>query len=393
MLTENFLHDFINLEFTIIVMMAFLMFLRLNSLKTTLIVFHLLAIFLLNGVLFHETYFWDQRTYVKFTSHFRDTLDLGPAFGGGASVGVSAAFFGLFPMPFIDTVRSIAMINFLLFIGIFAFVKKRIVNQNNTDYFLLLYPSLLLYSSLALRDTLVLVFMLLSIYFLVIKDNKLIGGLLSLPLIPLKIQNFLMIYLALYLSMLFFGNLSRQNKFLLAMLPFIGFLTIGQLPISRFTLNEYFTIDKIEFYRSAFFAEQYNYNMEIVRELDYNPISNIWSFLLLGVTGFFSLLLKPFPWQAANPLQIIQSVENLIIFGLLIYYLLQKCNIDRLRYLHNYMKIILITSSVINGLVVFNYGAAVRAKFVFVVLFLVFSIILVESDKKLYRRYAEKIIT
>ncbi|SVE15916.1 uncharacterized protein METZ01_LOCUS468770, partial [marine metagenome] len=69
-------------------MFAFLMYLRVNSLKSALIVFHLLVIFLLNGVLFPESYFSDQRTYVKFTSHFRDTLDLGEAFGGGKSVGV-----------------------------------------------------------------------------------------------------------------------------------------------------------------------------------------------------------------------------------------------------------------------------------------------------------------
>ena len=149
MLTKELLHDLIDLEFTIFVMIAFLMYLRVNSLKSGLIVFHLLAIFLLNGVLFPESYFWDQRTYVKFTSHFRDTLDLGPAFGNGASVGITSWFFGFFPMPFIDSVRSIAMINFLLFLGLFTFTKRKTHSSNSIDYFLLLYPSLLLYRLLA----------------------------------------------------------------------------------------------------------------------------------------------------------------------------------------------------------------------------------------------------
>ncbi len=387
MLTKILLHDLINLEFTIVAMIAFLMYLRVNSLKSALIVFHLLTIFLLNGVLFPESYFWDQRTYVKFASHFRDSLDIGPAFNNGKSVGIAVSFFGFFPMPFIDTVRSVAMINFLLFLGMFTFAKKKIHSSNSIDYFLLLYPSLLLYSSLALRDTLVLVFMFLSIYYLVIRKNLMLGFFLSLPLIPLKIQNFLIIYLTLYLTMLIFGNFSRGKKLALAILPLIIFITIGQLKISRFTLGEYFTIEKIEFYRYAFFAEQYNYNFKLVSQLEYNPIDGIWSLILLGIKSFFTLLLKPFPWQATNPLRIVQSIENLFIFGIVIYFLFRKCSIESLNYRYNFMKVMLIISMGLNGLVVFNYGSAVRAKFTFIVIYLVLSILLLQTDRKLSKQY------
>ena len=163
--------------------------------------------------------------------------------------------------------------------------------------------------------------MFLSIYYLVIRKNLKLGFFLSLVLIPLKIQNFLIIYLALYLTILIFGNLSRKKKLLIAILPLVIFLTIGQLKISRFTLGEYFTIEKIEFYRYAFFAEQYNYDFDLVRQLEYNPIDGVWSLIPLGIKSFFTLLLKPFPWQATNPLRIVQSIENLFIFGLVLYFL------------------------------------------------------------------------
>ena len=333
------LHDLINIEFTIIVMIGLITYLRLDSMKTALMVFHLTAIFLLNGVLFPESYFWDQRTYVKFTSHFRETLNLGEAFSGGKSVGVASLLFGLFPMPFIDTVRSVAMINFLLFIGIFSFVKKRIYSNNSIDYFLLLYPSLLLYSSLALRDIMVLIITFLSIYFLVIKKSYLIGFILSLPLIPLKIQNFLMIYLALYITILLFGKISGKRKIAIIFVSLILLLTIGQIKISRFTLLEYFTIEKIEFYRYAFFAEQYAYDYDIVNQLEYNPIDSLWSFFILGIISFFTILLKPFPWQATNPLQIIQSIENIIIFCMILFFFLKNCSIEKFNYKYNYMKV------------------------------------------------------
>jgi uncharacterized membrane protein SirB2 len=130
-----------------------------------------------------------------------------------------------------------------------------------------------------------------------------------------------------------------------------------------------------------------------VSQLEYNPIDGVWSLIPLGIKSFFTLLLKPFPWQATNPLRIVQSIENLFIFGLVLYFLFRKCSIESLNYRYNFMKVILIISMALNGLVVFNYGAAVRAKFTFIVIYLVLSIILLQTDRELSKRLAQKSLT
>ena len=127
---------------------------------------HILAIFLLNDVLFSPSYFGDQLRQLDATKMIRsDWFNPENSFNlHGSKMGFSSFIYAAVPMPFISSVQSLAMINFLIFLIIFSFIKKYKLSYNTVDYFYLLFPSLLLYSSLALRDMLVLFFMFIGIY-------------------------------------------------------------------------------------------------------------------------------------------------------------------------------------------------------------------------------------
>ena len=165
----TFLYDIINLEFIVIVsFVAVSAYLRLQPLKVVLLFSHIVAIFLLNDVLFNAGYFGDQWAYLSAARSIRDSLTTlsfqeitgftlesihlhdSKVTGVLNTHGLSGLFFALVPVPFIKSIQSVCMINFMLFVFLFVFIKKNLINNNTVDYFLLLFPRLLLYSFLAL---------------------------------------------------------------------------------------------------------------------------------------------------------------------------------------------------------------------------------------------------
>jgi len=80
-------------------------------------------------------------------------------------------------------------------------------------------------------------------------------------------------------------------------------------------------------------------------------------------------MLKPFPWEASSFLQLIQSLENILIAIFLIFIYFKAYRID-----HSIaMKwaIFLFFSFSIYGLVVYNFGTAARYKFPFYIIIVV----------------------
>jgi len=77
-------------------------------------------------------------------------------------------------------------------------------------------------------------------------------------------------------------------------------------------------------------------------------------FVLEGMTSGIYFLMKPFPWDASNLLQIIQSFENLAIAGLLV--LLARAAWNRAPRMLIFWTLFLIFAASIYGLVVFNYA-------------------------------------
>jgi len=371
----NFIYDIINLQFVVVVsFLAVAYYLRSEPLKVFLLFGHILVIFLLNDVLFPASYMSDQFQYVKISQQFRGfslpsvTLD--------STLGFSSLLFSLIPLPFIHSVQSIAMINFLIFLTIFLLLRKFNLSSQKVDYFFLLFPSLLLYSSLALRDMLVLFFMFISVYTFVTREKILLSLVFASPIMLLKFQNYLM-FVGGGIFYFILKNAGRRRYVLLGAFIFLAAFIPEKVPL----VNQLY--ERIEWWRFALFADQYSYDWDVVDKMKgyYEPLGTGIFLLYQVVKYFFYMLLKPLIWQADNPFQLIQSIENMVIFGMIIWINRKKILNEKIREKILFLNCLLFVSMTINGLVVFNFGSAVRYKFPFIGIYFVFFLYLLRSDR------------
>ena len=374
----TFLYDIVNLQFVLIIYFVVVCYLRLDALRSSLILGHIIIIFLLNGVLFQANYMPDQFRYLQATQDFRQTLSLSDL---AFTQSIPGAVFSLIPLPFINSVQSIAMINFILYLSIFVFMKKKNISNNAVDYFYLLYPSLMLYSSVALRETLVLLVMIISIYMIVIRNQHIVGIIFALPLILFKIQNFLIIVLVLFLFRLVSEKITFK-KILFFSMFIVLFIIFKEYRISIWTLDQYFSLEKMEMYRNYMYYENTG-----SREIGYVPISGWISLPILSIKGIFSMLFEPLPWHVKNPLQLIQSVENIIIILLLLYLNTRKVYNKIIKQRIIFINLFLLTSMSLYGLMVFNYGAAARYRFGIFTIYIALYFCLIWYDKYFVLNY------
>ena len=390
----TFLYDIVNLEFIVIVsFVAVSVYLRLEPLKVVLIFLHIIVIFLLNDVLFEPSYWSDQYRYLSVTKSIRNVIVgtllsidelISPegifSVGDALRVLLPSYIFAFSPIPFINSVQSIAMINFLLYLLSFFYLKKKRISSNSVDFFFLLYPSFLLYSSLALRETLTTLFMILSLYFLIVEEKKLTAFILMLPLAIIKIQNFLILILA-YVVHSFLRNGSIQRYLILIGVGLLVIFLGDHVPL----INFFF--EKIDYYRYNLIAENFGYNWDFMSDYNYQPFTVGFPMILLVLKSFVYMLFKPFPWEATNLVQLIQSVENIVIAGLILWILGKRAKTSVIKKKLLFLNILLILSMTIYGLVTFNFGTAARFRFPFIVVYLVFYLYLLKSDKIISRQF------
>ena len=390
----TFVYDIVNLEFIVIVsFVAVSVYLRLEPLKVALIFMHIIVIFLLNDVLFEPSYWGDQNRYLSVTKSIRNVIVgtllsidelISPegifSVGDALRVLLPSYIFAFSPIPFINSVQSIAMINFLLYLLSFFYLKKKRISSNSVDFFFLLYPSFLLYSSLALRETLTTLFMILSLYFLIVEEKKLTAFILMLPLAIIKIQNFLILILA-YVVHSFLRNGSIQRYLILIGVGLLVIFLGDHVPL----INFFF--EKIDYYRYNLIAENFGYNWDFMSDYNYQPFTVGFPMILLVLKSFVYMLFKPFPWEATNLVQLIQSVENIVIAGLILWILGKRAKTSVIKKKLLFLNILLILSMTIYGLVTFNFGTAARFRFPFIVVYLVFYLYLLKSDKIISRQF------
>ena len=116
----------------------------------------------------------------------------------------------------------------------------------------------------------------------------------------------------------------------------------------------------------------------------YKNMQTIEDFIIIALQSAPYFLMKPLPWEADSPLQLLQSFENIFIFIFLIYMLIKTSRLDRqiaLKWLAY-----LIAAFSIYGLVVFNFGTAVRYKFPFIV------IVIIGMAYELYLKHGKLIL-
>ena len=377
----NYIFDIINFE-SIVAVTFFLVayYLRSEPLKVFLLFGHILVIFLLNDILFSPSYFGDQLRQVDAAKTIRDELfNTEIAFREhGSKMGFASLIYAAVPLPFINSVQSLAMINFLIFMIIFLFFKQKNISSNSVDYFYLLFPSLLLYTSLALRDTLILFFMMIGLYMILIREKHLMGLLVSSPIIIFKFQNYLMIVAAI---MLFFYLKKAGGLRYGVMVLFI--IIAAFLPEKVPVVAQVY--ERLETWRLALFYDQYMYNWGYIEEMNidalYEPLGTGLVLLYQIVKNFIYILLKPLIWEVDNPFQLIQSLENMVIFAMIIWINHQKVLNEKIKQKILFLNCLFFVSMTINGLVVFNFGSAVRYKFPFIAIYFVYFFYLLKSDE------------
>jgi len=206
----------------------------------------------------------------------------------------------------------------------------------------------------------------------------LLALLLLSPVIFLKFQNYLMVVVALIL----FFYLRRKNigkYIILGSFILISAFIPDKIPIVKQAF------ELIERWRLALFYDQYMYDWKYIAEMNidalYQPLGTGFFLLYQIAISFFYMLLKPLIWEVDNPFQLIQSLENLVIFAMIIWINLKKVFNEKIKQKILFLNCLLFISMTINGLVVFNFGSAVRYKFTFIVIYFVYVFYLLNIDK------------
>lgn len=366
--------DIVNIFYVLTIFLIIRKYYRIKNIYFLFLLSHLFSIFLFNGFLFEPSYMPDQFKYLEVAKNVREFDFLNEEnFTYGVTVYLSGVFFGLFPIPFIDTIYSICMINFLLYFIIFIFLyKKGFLNSKFILWFYLSYPSLAMYSSLALRDMLIFFIMFLGIYYIIVAKRYLFGFTYLSFLFFIKFQNLLFFVVSFFVT-IFFSKKINIKHLLFGIITFI---------FTFLLFIEFFSIDKLNYYRLLF----YNENLSNLKE-PFIEISSYLDLLIYSIPGIVKFLFHPLPWEDFNLLQSVQFLENCTIFILIIYILLQNFKYKLFVFKEvKFMTIFLFLTLLIYGLVIYNSGTAARYKFPIITIYVIYSWYFIYQAKQLIKK-------
>lgn len=317
---------------------------------------HCLLPFFLNDVLFSATYMPDQFKYWLAVNQIRSgEVGFFEALSDPGNVLQASVFFSVLPFPAPVSVISLGFYNTFIYIALFFVLYKKKIFTKFSLWFYLLFPSMALYTALSLRETLILFFMVLAVVYA--RESKVFKTVLCLiPITLIKFQNFYIVGPIVLLYFIF--NVAKKGMGLTKA------LIIGVIALASLLVSAPIALPLVNKYRVAMFVEDGGDPNDI--EL----ISGAGDFVYQGLTSGFYFLSKPLPWEAASALQFIQSFENLFVLGILFLVTRQawRKSPDRLAFWLLFMAL----AMSVYGLVVANYGTAVRYRYAFVVMYVLF---------------------
>jgi hypothetical protein len=175
----------------------------------------------------------------------------------------------------------------------------------------------------------------------------------SLPLYFIKFQNFFLV-IVFFIAHLYFSRDSIVYRY-----RYVFLLTL----IAAITPFLMTIIEILDYTRFNLFIEDGGYRGSYVH------VRTIEDFVTIALQSAPYFLMKPLPWEADSFLQLVQSFENIFIFIFLCYMFFKTSSFDKNIALKWFVYLIIAFS--IYGLVVFNFGTAVRYKFPFIVVVIV----------------------
>ncbi len=352
---------------------------RVPSIQKMFLSLHCFLPFVLNDVLFKVSYMPDQLKYWRGVNAIREgQLGIIEAFASGENVLQASAFFAIMPFPTPVSPISLGFYNTFIYIVLFFILFKKNIFTKVSLWFYLLFPSMALYTALSLRETLILFFMILAVVYA--RESKIFKSMLCLiPIYLIKFQNFYIVGPIVLLYVVF--NVAKKG-----MGPTKA-LIIGIIGLTSLLVSAPVALPLVNKFRVAMFVEDGG-NPE-----DIELIVGAGDFVFQGLTSGFYFLSKPLPWEATSALQLIQSLENVFVLGILFLITRQawRKSLDRLAF----WLLFLALSMSVYGLVVANYGTAVRYRYAFVIMYVLFvcadcNITRLRSNKKI-NNYAQPI--
>ena len=321
-----------------------------------ILVLHCFLPFFLNDVLFSTSYMPDQFKYWRWTNEIRaGNLSVIDAFTSGGNVQKASVFFSFMPFPTPVSPISLGFNNTFLYIFLFFILFHKNIFTKVSIWFYLVFPSLALYTALGLRETLIFFFMTLAVVYA--RESKVFRSAICIvPIYLIKFQNFYILGPVVLLYFVF--NVAKKGMGLAKA------LTIGLISMAGLLASAPIAIPLVNKFRVAMFVEDGG-DVE-----DITLISGVGDFIVQGLTSGFHFLAKPFIWEASGVLQLVQSFENLIILAVLFLITRQawKTRPDKLAFWLLFMAL----AMSVYGLVVANYGTAVRYRYAFVVIYVLF---------------------
>jgi len=320
------------------------------------LVFHCFLPFVLNDVIFKASYMPDQFRYWYSVNSIRNgDINIFNALNDSGNVLQASALLSLVPLPKPVSIISLGFYNTFLYIVLFIILYAKRIFTNVSVWFYLLFPSAALYTALSLRETMIFFFMTLTVIYA--RESKIFKSfVLILPIYLIKFQNFFI--LGPVVLIYYFFKVAKKGMSLTKA------LSIGIVSLIALLLSAPIAIPLINKFRIALYAEDGGDRDDI------SLISSASDFVFQGLTSALYFLAKPLPWEANGALGFIQSIENLVVLAVLFLITLQawKLRPDKLFF----WLLFLAFSMSIYGLVVFNYGTAVRYRYPFIIIYVIF---------------------
>ncbi|WP_352287844.1 hypothetical protein [Psychrobacter sp. GW64-MNA-CIBAN-0177] len=330
--------------------------LKISVKYQTVLALHCFLPFVLNDVLFSVNYMPDQYKYWYGVNDLRNgNIGFVEALASGKNTVQASVFFALMPFPTPVSPISLGFYNTFIYIVLFFILYIKKIFTKLSLWFYLLFPSMALYTALSLRETLIFFFMTLAIIFA--RESKALkSAVCIIPIYLIKFQNFYIVGPIVLLYFIF--NVAKKGMSLTKA------VIIGAIALASLLASAPIALPLVNKFRVAMFVEDGGDAEDI--EL----ITGAGDFVFQGLTSGFYFLSKPLPWEATSALQLIQSLENVFVLGVLFLITRQawRKNLDKLAFWLLFMAL----AMSVYGLVVANYGTAVRYRYAFVVIYVLF---------------------
>jgi hypothetical protein len=279
-------------------------------------------------------------------------------------------------IPSISDFYNASYLNKYILVIFLIYLIKSNYLSNNQALIILLYPSLFIYSSLLLKEMIIIAFLVLAYIYLTEKRYSIS---LSLILATSLIKPYLPImFFIIYVIYFCFFIQRYKSDFYLSFFMLIALIFFINLDNINDNIN--FLIDRLNLLIYNFYLEDNNYSAE-ARSFSTSLIGFNLDSLIYIIQSIIAYFFKPMIFNASNIFQIAQSIENIIIFVLLVHFL-KELYLKDIKKTYFFIFSIIFTS-IPYAIIVSNIGTLSRYRFTILIIFILIIFFELNTNKKI----------